>query len=270
MDKEGIAPNTLAVWNRVGTQLRATRERKGISLHDVSMRTRIKISLLEALEQGEMEKLPRGPFPRSFARAYALEIGLNPEALLADLHSEPVLPPLPAVPPYRETWQTLRAFAGRLLAGAVLLAAAILLPRWTPPEQTKVADAGAAVATTGGQAPDALVFDATRRAAQPLATSATPTGVPAVSQAPLTFALRAITEVWIEVTADGRRVAYDLLSPATEKIFTAQQTLTLRIGDAAAIEYTVNGRRGVPLGRSGQVRDLQLSPATVTALQLAN
>src|SRR5262245_19440098 len=63
-----------------GGRLRDARERKGVSLRQIAESTRISVGILEALERNEISRLPGGIFSRAFVRAYALEVGLDPEA----------------------------------------------------------------------------------------------------------------------------------------------------------------------------------------------
>src|SRR5436190_12318049 len=62
-----------------GSRLRAARERRGVSLRQIAARTKISVGLLEALERNDISRLPGGIFSRAFVRAYAIEIGLDPE-----------------------------------------------------------------------------------------------------------------------------------------------------------------------------------------------
>jgi cytoskeleton protein RodZ len=63
----------------VGSELRDARERAGLSLRTVADRTKIPVQTLEALERDDISRLPGGIFLRSFVRAYASEVGLDPE-----------------------------------------------------------------------------------------------------------------------------------------------------------------------------------------------
>lgn len=67
-----------------GTRLRLQREREQISLADIAERTKIRLSLLEALERDDVRHWPSGIFRRSYLRAYALAIGLEPEATVRE------------------------------------------------------------------------------------------------------------------------------------------------------------------------------------------
>ena len=75
-----------------GQLLRAQREHKGISLIEISRNTKIKVSLLAALEQNDLKHWPRGLFGRAYLRAYAQAAGIDPEPLIPEfleLHPDP-------------------------------------------------------------------------------------------------------------------------------------------------------------------------------------
>jgi cytoskeletal protein RodZ len=67
-----------------GSRLRDARERKGVSLREIANRTKISIAVLEALERNDITRLPGGIFSRAFVRAYASEVGLDPETTIQD------------------------------------------------------------------------------------------------------------------------------------------------------------------------------------------
>ena len=71
-----------------GTQLKEARESRGLSLQQVAASTKISVGVLEALERGDFPRLPGGIFSRAFVRSYALEVGANPDALVAQFVSE--------------------------------------------------------------------------------------------------------------------------------------------------------------------------------------
>jgi len=67
-----------------GEYLRREREMRGVSLEEISTATKISIRFLQAIENGELSKLPGGIFTRSFVRTYARYLGLDEERVLAD------------------------------------------------------------------------------------------------------------------------------------------------------------------------------------------
>lgn len=62
-----------------GSVLKEARERRGIALRQIADDTKISVRALEALERNDISHLPGGIFSRAFVRAYALQIGLDPE-----------------------------------------------------------------------------------------------------------------------------------------------------------------------------------------------
>jgi cytoskeleton protein RodZ len=62
-----------------GNKFRKEREKKGISLEDVSNVTKISCRMLQAIEDEQFERLPGGVFNKGFIRAYAKHLGLNDE-----------------------------------------------------------------------------------------------------------------------------------------------------------------------------------------------
>ena len=75
----------------VGARLREAREKRGVSLRQIATSTRISVMSLEALERSDLSRLPGGIFTRAFIRAYAQEVGLDPDRTIQDFIAE--LPP---------------------------------------------------------------------------------------------------------------------------------------------------------------------------------
>jgi hypothetical protein len=61
------------------TWVRSERERQNISIASIAASTKIKASLFEGLERGDLSHWPAGIYRRSFVRAYAQAIRLDPE-----------------------------------------------------------------------------------------------------------------------------------------------------------------------------------------------
>ncbi len=68
-----------------GRLLRAQRERRGVALAQIAASTKIKLSLLVALEQSDITRWPKGIYGRAFLRAYADAIGLGEDSLIDDV-----------------------------------------------------------------------------------------------------------------------------------------------------------------------------------------
>lgn len=75
-----------------GARLRERREEQAIALATIAEQTKIKLSLLEALERDDVSRWPSGIFRRAFIRAYADAIGLDPDGVVREfleVHPEP-------------------------------------------------------------------------------------------------------------------------------------------------------------------------------------
>lgn len=62
-----------------GARMKRLREERGIALRDIADTTKISVSALEALERNDISRLPGGIFSRGFIRAYAEQIGMDPD-----------------------------------------------------------------------------------------------------------------------------------------------------------------------------------------------
>jgi transcriptional regulator with XRE-family HTH domain len=76
-----------------GARMRQRREDQQIALVKIAEQTKIKQSLLEALERDDVSHWPTGIFRKAFIRSYALAIGLDADAVVReffDIFPEPV------------------------------------------------------------------------------------------------------------------------------------------------------------------------------------
>src|SRR5436309_10918010 len=96
-----------------GMRLRQERERRRITLATIAGDTKISISLLQALERGDISRWPGGIFRRCFIRDYANAAGLNVDEVsreFFDRFPDPAAPPEPpargagASEPCRRRW----------------------------------------------------------------------------------------------------------------------------------------------------------------------
>jgi cytoskeletal protein RodZ len=68
--------------------LAAIRQRRGLSLREIAVTTKIQMFYLEAIERGHFEKLPGGVYSKSFVRQYAKAIDFDEGTLLHALPPE--------------------------------------------------------------------------------------------------------------------------------------------------------------------------------------
>src|SRR5262245_33750654 len=63
----------------LGATLQRARQANRLTLEQLARTTKISVSNLRALEANDFDKLPASIYTRGFLRAYAREVGLDPE-----------------------------------------------------------------------------------------------------------------------------------------------------------------------------------------------
>jgi transcriptional regulator with XRE-family HTH domain len=134
-------------------RLRRERERRQIALSSISANTKISSALFESLERGDVSRWPSGIYRRSFIRAYANAIGVDPDATAREFleqFPDPLEPPTAVEPP---------ASAPAIAPAAPAVAAA------AKPTQVPATVMRVKVADTGRQfVPGRLLTDVRQRA----------------------------------------------------------------------------------------------------------
>ena len=224
-----------------GENLRRERELRGVDLHEMAEATKISIRFLQALEQDRVDVLPGGIFPRAFVRQYGKYLGLDPERLVAEFVFAYGGEPAPARAPSvvhgdspRQAW----------IAG-----------RWR--------------CSCSSSRPGRCGRRARRRRAWPRRPPRSrlprrfpqdrvypPPAVAAATPAPsaVVVGLLVRKRAWVEARVDGSTVVNRVMEEGETQRFDAREAVTLSLGNAGGVEYTVNGRPGPALGRDGEVR----------------
>jgi cytoskeleton protein RodZ len=272
--------------NSFGASFKNAREAKGISLDRIASETRISTRFLVAIENEEFNLLPGGVFNRGFVRAFAEKIGLDPDQAVADYEQlVKVYEPLEAaVAAPRHAKSNHRRYP--LAIGGLLIVIVIfyLVTKETSnPAQTVSPSQPTSAGTVAQPAPPPAPASAPtpEPPAEPPAEPAPaaqstpltpPTASPEVTsaapepEAPVaTEALRVDVEItqttWIKVTVDGTTVdPGEILEPGTTRHFTAKRQIYLSVGNAGGLALKINDMPAKSLGKSGQVRELTITP----------
>ena len=227
----------------VGSRLRAAREARNMELRDIASTTKISIGALEALEQNDFDPLPGGIFTRAFVRAYASEVGLDPEQTTRDFMAQaPVESAQDAamqlehdqMPTRRQVFETMVKL---LVVGVPLVGLVFLGVRSMSSVAPGLEEAVAPVDTVG--APPA-----------PPPVASAP--VSPVSE-PLAIVLRPRGESWVSLAVDGETVMQRVMQAGEEESYQAADEIRLNIGNAGQFDFTLNGQDGRSLGGQGEV-----------------
>jgi cytoskeletal protein RodZ len=257
----------------IGATLREARERRGVSLRQIANATKISVAVLDALERNDISRLPGGIFGRAFVRAYAVEVGLDPETTIQDFiaqfpsDSVTVGHPTTTQVEQHDTLENDRRMAGTFLwlivisvpvaglllyfatAGRRVPPAATPAPATTEQESKPVVDVPPPpTSDVRVAAPPAAARSQPTPAAAPLAASTTD---PAADH--LTVLITAKRPCWVSATVDGQKAIERLLQAGEQKTVEMKRDMALTAGDAGAITLAFNGADARPLGKTGEV-----------------
>lgn len=266
----------------VGAALRDAREQRGLSLDQLAQTTKIRVTTLQAIETNRKEKLPEAIFLRGFVRAYAREVGLDPEDTVRQYlgQFEPTI-----VEIVQPSTNEARSEGGRavrveidhekarrratrvqwisLVIVVIGGAAYYTVARWRTPgppatHSTPVATASeiAGPSSAGSVSPAAVTAGVEAAATGPGGLTA----AGATENVLLHLDIRALGPCWLSATVDGTRVVNQLMQPGEHRTIEVHDEAVLRIGDAAAFAFSINGREGRVLGRVGEALTVHITP----------
>src|SRR5215471_21144512 len=87
----------------IGTRLREARESRGLTLHQVAKSTKVSITTLQHIESNQFDHLPEGIYLKGYLRAFAAEVGLNPDDVVNEyMGQHPAEAPIENLPVVRE------------------------------------------------------------------------------------------------------------------------------------------------------------------------
>jgi cytoskeletal protein RodZ len=241
----------------IGARLRGAREGKGISLRQIADTTKLSVSTLEALERGRVSRLPGGIYRRAIVRAFAREVGLDPEETLQaflDQHPDD-LPPLSTardgdsivIAEPQTARRGLLQLAVKLFGAAVPLVAGFYYfsGHATPFPSRKVAENSLPARPTDVWSPEIVPAGGFSEAPPPAAH-------------PVVVRLTASSSCVLRVTADGRIVLARTVEAGEQLEVELSDEVLLSGDDAGAVQFSINGQAGRLLGSAGEPLDVRI------------
>ena len=245
----------------LGLELKKAREARGLTLSQVAARTKIAVTALDALERNDFSRLPGGIFGRSFVRAYALEVGTDPDETVARFielleqsereAAERRAAMRPAIThDDRQFLERQRRAVMLLRVGLVVLAIAIVaLITW----RVRVAMANRSAPAAVVEAPAAILppqpadpIPVPMPIPNPLVTDAVP--VPAT---PMILEFDVSGDSWVQTTVDGAPPVARLFRAGDHQRIEAMKDVLIDVGNSGVFRLTIDGRPAKPLGREG-------------------
>jgi cytoskeleton protein RodZ len=244
----------------VGRILRSERERQGLPISAVSNRTKIRETILDAIERDDISQVPSAFLYKSFVRQIALVLSVDFTQIggLVNTVAEgfPALRvpgeehrPTGLAPIMRTRHESLSGWVSAVFS---LLAALVIC-------------SGLYAYLQRMQSPSGAAFPENP---QP--------GIVRAAPEPILLRIAALEPAWLSIDTDGHHVFSGLLEPADTKELEGKDSARLRTGNAGGLTVTFNGRQLGPLGQRGQVRTVLftrdeyeiLQPSLSSRLQL--
>ena len=237
----------------IGFRIRQAREQRGLTIWDIANTTKISSSALNAIERNEFARLPGGVYSRAYVRAFATEVGLNADELAREYRARFETEP-PAEPLVRHDadWKHRLRLSHRfpfvlVTVVGISICASVILQRGQVPDE---ASDGRILRAVEPGIPDDTAQAGDSGGTEEVAfTNAAVADIRAPS---LRLELRTKGPCWVSAVADGERVVYRLMQPGERTLVEARVAITLRVGDAGAVAYSINGATGRPLGGNGE------------------
>ncbi|BAJ31121.1 hypothetical protein KSE_53460 [Kitasatospora setae KM-6054] len=247
----------------VGRLLARARIDAGLTVDQVSTRTRIRVPIVHAIESDDFERCGGAFYARGHLRLLAREVGLDGEALVARYDAEhggaPVRPtgPLLDSGPIKVRDHNRPNWTGAMVV-AILAVVALIGYNLVGSSSSGGGQPGAASAPL----PSGVSAPATAASAQPPAPEASAAAIAAAPADKVTVKLVAGPDKsWVTAKdGSGKSLFSNNLEAGQDQTFTDAKKITLVIGNAGAVHLFVNGKDLGTAGQDGQVVHLTYTP----------
>ena len=250
----------------IGNRLKRFREKNSISLERVAVVTMIRINLLEAIEEGNLEQLPEPIYIQGLIKRYADAMGLDGEQL-ANLFL------------IKETQKTsikysvkvsrfhLRPYHLYLLYVLIVIVSVRLLPYVISGSYISGIEKGiknSEQQQNPGDNQNNLLTQATssehKIKQESLAQTKTEKPEKQNEKQPVVLRIIVKEESWVSIEIDGKIEFEGTLFQGTEKTWSAQKQLVLFAGNAGGILIPINEGQTMRLGETGEVKEVIFTP----------
>jgi cytoskeletal protein RodZ len=254
----------------VGRALAQARVDAGLSVDEVSAATRVRVPILQAIEQDDFSRCGGDVYARGHIRSLARAVGLDPEPLVeqyAAAHGT-VVTPAP-IPPLYEAGRKIRSEPRRPNWTAAMVAAIVAVIGFVG--YTVLSGSGGDSKTTAGAGPSATATTASPgRTPQgngvPKAPQPSDSAIAAAPPGKVTVKVTAAGGTsWIQATdSNGKQLYQDSLKQGESMTWSDDKKIKLIVGNAGAVQLFVNGKDLGPAGDKGQVVRLTYTPGDPT------
>lgn len=232
----------------IGSILKGARDQKSITLEDVHAKIKIHPRVLQLLEEDKFEKLPSPLFVKSFLRSYAEFLDLNAgeliEAYEKEGRKEPeqVLFIKPAE--IREKIRSREVFDKNIFIFPLVaaLAAGVLWAGFSFSKQAGIGWPKKATPTSSQKKVEAQKNATMQAKSDGWIRSPVQGNFPNLEKtSPLKLKIKALDNVWLRVTCDGKVLFQSILRRDSSEVWTASFVIEIWTGNSSNMTLSLNG-----------------------------
>lgn len=243
--------------SEIGAYLRKLRQHQELTLEDIASVTLIPVRTLAAIEDGNLDRLPEPVYVQGFIKRYADAIGVDGTEFAN------AFPTNVALRPHKPSWRgkfdaQLRPVHLYVLYTLLVLGAVSGLSYLLNRSSTQVPSYA-----TSTQAPNPVALQALGELYGPPAPDQVPNQSISKLPKPLNVSDKPVRvsltvkgqQSWLRIMVDGKTEFEGMLSQGAQRSWSGNEQVTVRAGDAGAVEISFNESQPKPLGQPGDVQE---------------
>jgi cytoskeletal protein RodZ len=232
----------------MGGYLRHLRLEQSLALEEVASKTKVRESLLQAIEAGRLDLLPEPIYIRGMLQRYATALGLNGKEFAS------VFPTAQGFSQKKNSWRyllnpQLKPIHLYVIYICLIIGAVTSLSHLVNPAGTSVGSGGVPSKSSVKPSPKvnsggtSTVAIASTQEGNPKSTS---------SEQGVRLDMTLKDESWVRVKVDGKTEFEGTLKKGEKRSWSAKQELSIRAGNAGGVIVAQNGGEAKELGALGQ------------------
>jgi cytoskeletal protein RodZ len=244
--------------NQIGLVLQQARQSQNLGLEKIATELHIPLSVLSALENANLNKLPEPIFIKQLLQKYADYLHLHDQEIRAMINNFTTQSQVMAQP---KTWQPFSLFRRINFNTKNLYIPYIILLLLSIKSLSSFL--GSSQLSTNNNLSQLNVIETNNlenllKSDEPevVETVETKTQEQQSIADELVLKITIEDECWLKVVVDGKQVFMGVLGKGEQREWTAKEKLTIRAGNAGGLSFSLNDEKAKKLGELGQVEEI--------------
>ncbi|MEB3339246.1 MAG: RodZ domain-containing protein [Okeania sp.] len=259
----------------IGNKLKMFRDKHSISLEKVAIMTMIRINLLEAIEEGNLEPLPEPVYIQGMIKRYADAIGLDGEEL-ANLFptvktqeiAKKSIPNLSRLHlrPYHLYLLYILLIVLSVRSLSYVINNTNILVKEEEVNNTNILVKEEEIINTNVLVKEEKIINTKKQQSEPenqkdlLDKTTAQKPEKTEEKQPVLVNIVAKEESWVSIEIDGKLAFEGTLTQGTQKTWSAQKQLVFFTGNAGGILISDSKEKNIQLGKVGEIKEVVFTP----------